>query len=102
MQVGLQLEAASHLLGELALTLARQPRHHFPEQGRCPPTGLGCGRSEPLLTLSNKPTKFLTGRHEQSICRPRRVMGSNNDLTPGENGEFGTTCEPHRCLGSAA
>jgi hypothetical protein len=51
MRVGPQLEATRHLLGELALTLARQPRHHFPKQGRGTPTSLGWCRSEPLLAL---------------------------------------------------
>jgi hypothetical protein len=64
MRIGPQLEAARHLLGELALTLARQPRHHFPKQGRGTPTGLRCHRGKPLLTLSSKPTKLLTGHHK--------------------------------------
>src|ERR1700728_920416 len=72
MRVGPRLEATRHLLGELALTLARQSRHHFPKQGRGTTTGLGCRRSEPLLALSSKPTKFLIDRHKQSICRLRR------------------------------
>lgn len=71
MRIGPRLEATRHLLGELALTLARQPRHHFPKQGRGTPTGLGCRRSKPLLALSSKPTKLLIGHHKQSICRQR-------------------------------
>jgi len=70
MRMGPQLEATRHLVGELALTLARQSRHHFPKQGRGTTTGLGCRRSEPLLALQNKPAKFVAERHEQSI-RPQ-------------------------------
>lgn len=84
MRVGAQLEAARHLFGELALTLARQPRDHFPEQGRGLPTGLGCRRSEPLLALSNRPTEFLTDRHKQSIRRPRRGRVRTKTSHPGK------------------
>ncbi len=72
MRIGPRLEATRHLLGDLALTLARQSRHNFPKQGRCTTTDLGCRRSKPLLALSSKPTKFLIGHHKQSICRLRR------------------------------
>ena len=51
MRVGPQLEATRHFLGELALTLARQPRHYFPKHGRGTTTSLGWCRSEPLLAL---------------------------------------------------
>jgi hypothetical protein len=51
MRIGPQLEAKRHLLGELTLTLARQPRHHFPKQDRSTTTDLGCRSSEPLLAL---------------------------------------------------
>ncbi len=51
MRIGPQLEAKRHLLGELALTLARQPRQHFPKQGCGTTTDLGCRSSEPLLAL---------------------------------------------------
>ena len=69
MRVGPQLEATRHLLGELALTLARQSRHHFPKQGRGPPTGLGCRRSEPLLALGSEPIKILADSHSRRIRR---------------------------------
>jgi hypothetical protein len=36
MRVGPQLEAMRHLLRELALTLTRQSRHHFPKQAAAP------------------------------------------------------------------
>src|ERR1700723_1027898 len=83
MRVGPQLEATRHLLGELTLTLARQSRHHFPKQGRCPTTSLGCRRSEPLLALSSKPTKLLADRHEQSVCHVSR-HDSNKDPYPAK------------------
>lgn len=67
MRIGPRLEATRHLLGELALTLARQPRHHFPKQGRGPTTDLGCRRCEPLLALSSKPTKILARSHTQRV-----------------------------------
>ncbi len=51
MRIGPQLEATRDLLGELALTLARQPRHHFPKQRRGATAGLGWCLSEPLLAL---------------------------------------------------
>jgi hypothetical protein len=51
MRVGPQLEAKRHLLGELAWTLARQSRHHFPKQGRGTTTSFGRCLSEPLLAL---------------------------------------------------
>ncbi len=92
MRIGARLEATRHLLGELALTLARQPRHHFPKQGRSTTTGLGCRRCEPLLAFSSKPTTFLADRHTESICHVSR-HGSNKDLNPGENGDRGTTLE---------
>jgi hypothetical protein len=72
MRIGPRLEATRHLLGEPALTLARQSRHHFPKQGRGTTTDLGCRRSKTLLAVSSKPTEFLIGRHKQSICRLRR------------------------------
>jgi len=100
MRVGPQLEATRHLLSELALTLARQSRHHFAKQGRGTTTGLGCRRSEPLLALSSKPTKFLIDRHKQSICRQRAGRVSNKDLKPGKNGANGTTLETCPCLGA--
>ncbi len=75
MRIGPRLEATRHLLGKLALTLAREPRHHFPKQDRGTPTGLGCRRSKPLLTLASKPTKLLVGHHKQSICRQRHRHG---------------------------
>jgi len=57
-----------HLLGELALTPARQSRHYFPKQGRGTTTGLGCRRCEPLLALSSKPSKFLADHHTQAYA----------------------------------
>jgi hypothetical protein len=88
-----------HLLGELALTPARQSRHYFPKQGRGTTTGLGCRRCEPLLALSSKPPKFLADHHTQSICHMSR-HGSNEDLKPGKNGANGTTLETCPCLGA--
>jgi hypothetical protein len=82
MRIRPRLEATRHLLGELALTLARQSRHYFPKHGRGTTTGLGCRRCEPLLALSSKPAKLLADRHKQSICHGSR-HGSNKALTPG-------------------
>jgi len=93
MRIGPQLEATRHLLGELALTLARQPRHHFPKQGRGTSTGFGCRRREPLLALSSKPTEFLTDRHKTKHTPPSPQQGSNKDLISDENGANGTTLE---------
>jgi hypothetical protein len=92
MRVGPQLEATRHLLGELTLTLARQSRHHFPKQGRCPTTSLGCRRGKPLLALSSKPTKFLADRHKQSVCHVSR-HDSNKDLAPIKTGCAGRLSE---------
>ncbi len=65
MRTGPRLEATRHLLGDLALTLARQSRHRFPKQRSGTTTGLGCRRSEPLLALSSRPAaEFLIGRHK--------------------------------------
>ena len=97
MRIGPQLEATRHLLGELALTLARQSRHYFPKQGRGTTTGLGCRQSEPLLALSSKPTKFLADHHKQSICHVSR-HGSNKGLKPGKNGDRETTIELRPCV----
>jgi hypothetical protein len=93
MRIGPRLEATRHLLGELALTLARQPRHHFPKQNRGTTTGLGRRRCEPLLALSSKPTEFLGDRHKQSICPARCGTGSNKDLTACEHGDGGKVLE---------
>jgi hypothetical protein len=83
MRIGARLEATRHLLGELALTHARQSRHYFPKQDCGATTGRGRRRCEPLLALSSKPTKFLADHHKQSICHVSR-HGSNRDLNPAK------------------
>lgn len=94
MRIGPRLEATRHLLGELTLTLSRQPRHHFPKQGRGTPTGPGAVAAShcSLSRASRRTSSLITTRKAYVTCRGTvRTKTSNRPKTEGAV----------RCLNSA-